>query len=80
MGWREIGRLWRRNLPTKFRTIFYLVFIGEIDLWTHQSNLQVIVDEAEHKEGMYNNIQLNKVLHILVCLPPSHKPLISTFS
>ena len=35
------------NLSTKVRTILYLVFIGEIDLWTHQSNVQVIVDEAE---------------------------------
>ena len=40
------------NLSTKVRTILYLVFIGEIDLWTHQSNVQVIVDEAETR-GRY---------------------------
>ena len=40
------------NLSTKVKTIFYLVFVGEIDLWTHQSNVQVIVDEAETR-GRY---------------------------
>ena len=52
MGWKGNWQTVEKELTIKFRTIFYLVFIGEIDLWTHQSNLQVIVDEAEHKEGM----------------------------